>query len=148
MSALDNMIGETIGDLRVIARAGSARSREALWEVECPKGHRFVRSGAELRRRSRTGGRSYCPECIGAKQAEPGAPLLDACSLCGSLEHKRQHCAKRAATAPKICPECCDLPHCRPEGGVCKRCHRPWMPEQMPTLKDVMARPYARREVI
>jgi hypothetical protein len=155
MTATVDLLGDTVSDLTVIARAGSDENRAALWQLECPQGHRFVRTGTEIRRRSRSGGRMYCPECLGKeahvpKVAVPGVRALPMCSYCKRGDHKRDDCEafKRSrATKHRRCPACSDLGHRRPATG-CPGCGEPFVAEKLPTIADVMARPHHnRREV-
>lgn len=79
MTQVVDLVGETFGDLLVIARAGSNKHRQAVWTVDCSCGKQAQVSGISLRKL----GRTDCGDCA---VAEPVILDWDAVSIDGMAE--------------------------------------------------------------
>lgn len=139
------MEGERIGGVLIVKRGANHESGCASWVVECDKGHRFERTGLQLRACRKRKGTIKCPVCAGLPATTPSSFMrrnrnISTCSECGATDHNRATCEIAKSRKSAFCEICAGLPHRRPPEG-CPGCDKPFAAERLPTLDDIMKGP-------
>ncbi len=123
----EELTGETISFLTVLRRAGTYGIYNG-WICRCTCGKETTKQTTYLQSARAKGGTMACESCIGERRRERKRQIeqdrLKADQKCRKVKLVVTNPGEspRPKKTTSMCKKCCDLPHARPEYGVCPGC--------------------------